>query len=202
MNKIPKTRAELAICTGLVLLFLHVSCKTTAETMTAIPSQIRTDYPQAIVSEDMVPYVPPQYYACIEVTLDDLLKNYFSHYGNLDQAEQTYNGLPFVFNSVAIFSPSMLVNSDTLQWGNAMFTAMVPGAVSRLRVGEFIDVVGILQGPMPDCQGTPIASWFNPDGSPLIPIVPGWLYFTDCIFLPTGSVRLPAPGGPVFAPLY
>ena len=195
-----KINISLALVISLVsgLVLLTGSCKSSSTTIINNP----TTYSQVVIFDAPVPYIPPSYYACIQVTLDELLKNYFAHYGNLYTAEQTYNGQVFVFPGVSIFSPSMILNKDTFQMGNAEFTSLQPGAVGQLKVGEYIDIVGVCRGPMPECQDTPIDSWFNPDGSPIIPIVPGWLYFTDCIFLPQGSVALPAPGAPAFTPLY
>jgi hypothetical protein len=149
----------------------------------------------------IVPYIPPAYYACTQVDINLLETEYFAHYGNLYQAEQAYDSQIFVFKNIPV-SASMLVDADTFDWGSAEFVALQNGAVGQLTVGESIDIVGVDNGPMPEVQGEPLASWFNPDGSPVVAIVPGWLYFTGCVFLPTGSVQLPAPGGPAFSSLY
>jgi len=163
------------------LLFLSGSCKT----KTAV----------------IVPYIPPLYYSCLEAQADELSKNYFTNKGNLKVAEQTYDGLPFVFKGIPVLA-SMLVDEDTFAYSSIKFVAMQSGAVGKLRVGESIDIVGINRGPLPEVEGSPIEAWFNSDGTPITSIVNGWLLFTDCIFLPARSVELPALGSPVFAPLY
>ena len=152
-------------------------------------------------TEAIVPYIPPSYYACLQVSIDDLLKWYFTHYGNLYQAEQTYNGQIFVFNGVRVMA-SMLVDDNTFHFSSAEFIAMQPGAVGNLKVGDIIDIVGINRGPMPEAEGQLLSAWFDENGTPKIAFVLGWLYFTDCIFIPSGSVLLPAPGAPAFAPMY
>ena len=173
----------ISLVSGLALL--TGSCKTATK---------------ATTTEASIPYIPPSYYACIPASIDDLLKWYFTHYGNLYQAEQAYNDKIFLF-SVCVVA-SMLVDDNTLYYGNAQFIAMQPGAVGKLKAGDIIDIVGINRGPMPSVEGQPITAWFDENGTPNIAFVQGWLYFTDCIFIPSGSVQLPAPGGAVFAPLY
>ena len=150
----------------------------------------------------IVPYMPPNYYNCLEVNVDDLLKNYFSRYGNIYLAEQTYNGKAFVFKGVRVYD-NMLLDKDTFALSTAKFVASESGAVGKLKAGMGVDIVGICKGPLPEAEGIPLASWFDSEGSPLtVAFVPGWLLFTDCIFLRAGAVQLPAPGGSVFAPLY
>jgi len=178
------------------LSFLTGSCKTNSGSTVTQPVK-----PQATTSQEIIPYIPPSYYSCIEVSIDDLLKTYFTHYGNLNQAEQAYNGLTFVFHGVRVVA-SMLVDDSTFYYGNAQLIAMQPGAVGKLKAGDIIDIVGINRGPMPEAEGQPLSAWFDENGTPKVAFVLGWLYFTDCIFLPAGSVQLPAPGGAVFAPLY
>jgi len=178
------------------LAFMTGSCKTNSG---AIATQAVK--PQTIVSQAVIPYIPPSYYACIPVSIDDLLKWYFTHYGNLNQAEQAYNDQIFMFTSVRVVA-SMLVDDNTFVFSSAEFIAMQPGAVGQLKAGDIIDIVGINRGPMPEAEGKPLSEWFDENGRPITPFVSGWLYFTDCIFIPSGSVQLPAPGGAVFSPLY
>jgi hypothetical protein len=179
------------------LLFVG-ACKTKPEVLASVTTPVPS---QTVEVQGIIPYIPPSYYACLQVNLDDLLKNYFTHYGNLDLAEQAYDGQIFVFNSIRVMQ-SMIVDGDSFVVSNAQFIAMQPGAVAKLKVGDLIDVVGINRGPMPEAEGKPLSDWFDANGAPLIAIVSGWLYFTDCIFLPSGSVVLPAPGAPAFVPLY
>jgi len=181
MTKILNILVVLVITLVSGLSFLTGSCKTTAEAK--------------------VPYIPPSYYACIPVNIEDLIKSYFWPSGNLYLAGQAYNNQIFVFYSVRVIA-SMLVDDNTLNYGNAQFIAMQPGAVGKLKVGDLIDIVGINRGPMPLAEGQPLSDWFDSDGRPIKNQVNGWLYFTECIFLPSGSVQLPAPGGAAFVPIY
>ena len=198
MSKILNILMVLVISLVSGLSFLTNSCKTNSGAIVTQPVK-----PQATTSQAIVPYIPPAYYGSMAVPIDDLLRNYFGRAGNLLIAEQTYNGLPFVFNGVRVVA-SMLIDDSTFYYSNAQFIAMQPGAVGKLKAGDLIDIVGINGGPMPEAEGKPLASWFNDDGSLVLTVslAPGWLYFTDCIFLPAGSVQLPAPGGSAFAPLY
>ena len=177
-----------AVCLILGLTLCAGSCKSQAA---------------AVNTSIAVPNIPPSYYACIQANIDDLLKQYFFRYGNFYQAEQAYDGQIFLFRGVQV-NPAMIVDKNTFTLSTAEFIALQPGAVGQLKVGEIIDIVGVDQGPMPTIEGTPITAFFNPDGSPALEggVVPGWLQFSGCVFLPTGSVQLPAPGAPAFAPLY
>ena len=159
--------------------FLTGSCKTNSG---AIATQAVK--PQAIESQAAIPYIPPSYYACLEVSPDDLLKAYFHpNLGNLALANQNYTNLPVVFKSIRVDRRMLLDKAnDIFDISSVRCTALLGGTVSALRAGDLIDIIGINRGPWPD--------------------YPGWLSFTDCMFLPAGSVQLPAPGAPVFAPLY
>jgi hypothetical protein len=194
--KILNVLMVLVISLASGLSFLTGSCKTNSGS--TVTQAVK---PQATTSQEIIPYIPPSYYACLQVSIDDLLKWYFTHYGNLYQAEQAYNDQIFVFYGVLV-GASMLVDDSTFNFSSAEFIAMQPGAVGKLKVGDMLDIVGVNRGPMPEAEGQPLSAWFDENGTPKIAFVLGWLYFTDCIFLPAGSVQLPAPGGAVFAPLY
>jgi len=181
MSKILNILMVLVISLLSWLSFLSGSCKTTTEAK--------------------VIYIPPSYYGCIAVSVDALLGTYFGRNGNLLIAEKTYNGQIFVFYSARVVA-SMLVDENTLNYSRAQCIAMQPGAVGKLKVGDIIDIVGINQGPLPEAEGKPLSEWFDSNGMLAVFGVNGWLYFTDCIFIPSGSVQLPAPGGAVFARLY
>ncbi len=128
-----------------------------------------------------MPDIPPNYYACIPVNQDDLEKNYFSHYGNLDASEQAFNGAIFVFKDVKV-NQFMIVDKSTLNVSTIQCEALVPGAVADLKLDQYYDVVGVCAGPLPN------SSEYGTAG------VYGWLLFTGCIFVPSGTVDLPAPG--------
>ena len=128
-----------------------------------------------------IPYLPPSYYACIETTPEELLKAYTANYGDYTKAQAIFTGQVFVFKKLRI-DQTMLYDENTFIYSTLTFHALVPGSVAKLKAGETIDVVGVNQG-MP----------LN---------YPGCLTFTDSIFLPTGTVELPAPGGAGFTPIY
>jgi hypothetical protein len=192
MSKILNILIVLVISLLSGILFLTGSCKTT--TKATVPY---------IPPSNIVQYIPPSYYACISVSIDDLFKSYFTRYGNLYLAEQAYNDQIFLFSGLRVMA-SMLIDDNTLNYGNAQFIAMQPGAVGKLKAGDLIDIVGINRGPMPEAEGQPLSSWFDENGAinPSKQNVQGWLYFTDCIFIPSGSVQLPAPGGAAFVAIY
>lgn len=130
-----------------------------------------------------MPNIPAAYYGCLAVNQDDLEKNYFSYYGNLDASEQAFNGAIFVFKNVKL-NQYMIVDKSTLNVSTIQCDAMVPGAVGDLKLGEDYDIVGVCDGPLPN------ASQYGTAG------VYGWLLFTGCVFVPSGTVDLPASGGP------
>jgi hypothetical protein len=134
-----------------------------------------------------VPDIPLGYYNCISVNQDDLEKNFFSHYGNLDASEQNFDGQTFVFKNIKV-NKFMVVDKSTLNVSTIQCDALVPGAVSQLKMGDYYDVVGICVGPLPN------ATQFATAG------VYGWLLFTGCVFVPSGTVDLPASGGTVVLP--
>jgi hypothetical protein len=136
----------------------------------------------------ILPYIPPGYYTCIQANIDDLLKAYFTHYGNLSDAEMAYDNKIFVFTGIAV-QPSMIINEDTFVYSTAVFFPLEKNSVKNLKVGDIIDVVGVNTGPMPTAEGKPLSDWFDSNGRPIVPIVSGWLYFTGCVFCPLEWLR-------------
>ena len=129
-----------------------------------------------------MPDIPPNYYACIPVNQDDLEKNYFSHYGNLDASEQAFNGQVFVFKNIKV-NQFMIVDKSTLNVSTIQCDALVPGAVAAIKLEQYYDIVGVCNGPLPNSTQYATAGVY------------GWLLFTGCIFVPSGTVDLPASGG-------
>lgn len=129
-----------------------------------------------------IPDIPINYYACISVNQDDLEKNFFSHYGNLDASEQNFDGKVFVFKNIKV-NQFMVVDKSTLNVSTIQCDAMVPGSVGDLKMGEFYDVVGVCVGPLPNATQYATAGVY------------GWLLFNQCVFVPSGTVDLPASGG-------
>jgi hypothetical protein len=132
---------------------------------------------------EIQPYVPPSYYASINVYPDDLLKAYFHpNLGDVALADRNYKNLPVVFKDVRV-DEIMLRDKDKeiFYISSVKCTPLRVGDISALNAGDSIDIVGINRGP-----------W---------PAYPGWLSFTDCLFLPSGLVQFSL-GGPAFAPAY
>jgi len=82
----------------------------------------------------------------------------------------------FVFKNIVILDSALKFATDTYMWVNGVIECffLTPGSASQLKAGEVVDVVGIDVGVCKDYTGT--------------------LMFNNCVFLPAGSVQLPAPG--------
>jgi hypothetical protein len=130
---------------------------------------------------DVAPNLPANYYTCIETTPEELVKAYSANYGDYNRAQAMYTGQPFVFKKIRVVK-EMIVDAETFVTSSLQFNAQEPGAVGKLKVGDVIDIVGTNCG--------------MPSG------YPGILIFSDCFFIPAGSVALPAPGGVAFTPMY
>ena len=131
-----------------------------------------------------LPFIPTGYYASIEVQTDELLGAYFEpDWGNAQAASKAYDNLTFVFKHVTV-SQYMLTESedDIFDLGTIRCQSLLGGAGAALKPGDVIDVAGVNRGMIAD--------------------KPEWLSFNGCIFLPSGSVNLPAPGAPSFLPSY
>ena len=101
----------------------------------------------------------------------------------MEAASKAYNNVPFVFKHVTVSSYMLSGAADDIfNVGTIRCKPLVAGAVSKIKNGDIIDVVGMNRGAI---EG---------DG--------GWLLFTECIFLPAGSVDLPAPGAATGALVY
>jgi hypothetical protein len=129
-----------------------------------------------------VPAIPPSYYECVASVPNDLLAAYYSNYANTNLSGK-YTGQVFVFNN-QIVAGSMLQEKaqNYMNVSTIKCEALYPKSIDSLTVGEEIDIVGVNQGPLPGSTG--------------------WLYFTGCIFLPSGTVQLPPAGGATLQPLY
>jgi hypothetical protein len=130
---------------------------------------------------DVPPNLPAGYYGCIETTAEELVKAYSANYGDYNRAQAMYTGQPFVFKNIRVVK-EMLIDENTFVTGSVQFNALEQGEVGKLKPGDVIDIVGINLG--------------MPNG------YPSMVYFNGCFFLPSGSVELPAPGGPAFTPMY
>jgi hypothetical protein len=125
----------------------------------------------------VAPYMPPDYYSCIEADAGGLVFAYFAGYGNISAAENTYNNKYYVFKNLEI-KDWMLTELDKgwlwLESGVKCVLVNIDD-MKAFKIGDRIDVVGYNTGV---------------DSSP----TPG-LLFTNCIVMPTGLVKLPTVEG-------
>jgi len=151
-----------------------------AGTPSAPPTPTPTVEQQAIQQ-----YIPPSYYACSETTPENLAQAYYSRYYNVVDAESQYNGQFFVFKNIVISDSSLHYATDDYIWVDTIIQCyfLKSGVEKELKAGDKVDVVGIDAGQNKDYAGT--------------------LTFTGCIFVPAGSVQLPAGGASVLnIPVY
>jgi hypothetical protein len=147
-----------AICLG-ALLFILVMGSCSKGTFMASPP---------------VPYVPVEYYSCIEVDPQVLLEAYYSNYNAVSQTEQKYNGKIFVFKNLEVTDTQVTAMKKGYFWAYTNKCTFANSAAGKsYKVGDKVDVVGINQGLSNEFRG---------------------LVFSDCYILPTGSVALPASG--------
>ena len=87
-----------------------------------------------------------------------------------------YNNQIFVFKNMVINSDELKSATDNYLWLENVVQCyfLTGGNLQKLKAGEAVDVVGVDAGPSKDYDNL--------------------LVFTGCIFLPAGSVQLPAPG--------
>lgn len=134
------------------------------------------------VTLEVAPTIPVNYYKCIQATPDDLEKAYFSNYGNRDLAEMNYNGQVFVFKSLIVTELALQQFNDLeyIWFGVVKCVPLDSGSFCPLKLDMHIDVVGVNQG-VPDEADMKCS-----------------LLMTDCIFMPAGSLALPAGYAPAF----
>jgi hypothetical protein len=121
-------------------------------------------------------YIPPSYYNCTETTPENLCQAYFSRYFNIVDAETEYNDQVFVFKNMVITDSELKYATSDYIWIDGIIQCyfMAGETAQQLKADETVDIVGIDAGDSKDYTGT--------------------LIFTGCIFLPAGSVQLPAGG--------
>jgi hypothetical protein len=131
----------------------------------------------------VVPYIPPEYYDCIEAKPSDLIAAYYSQYGNMGHAEENYNNKYFVFKDQIVADWMIKDLGQGWIWlpGNIKCVLININDMKALKIGDRIDVVGYNTGPM----SLQVAG----------------LIFTNCYVLPAGTVNLPVGGG-TFSPVY
>ena len=134
----------------------------------------------------LIPYIPPQYYQCMEATPGDLEKAYFSNYGDKTLATINYNDKMFIFKRIFVTDlMQQQFNEKGYFWvASSKCVPTAAGLVARIKSGDCIDIVGINRGIPKD----PDYQWS--------------LLMEDCYYLPAGELALPASGGATFSPGY
>ena len=159
-----KTRHKLAT----------LSLAVTAIALMALPAVLAGC--SSALQSPAIPYIPPAYYNCTETTVDTLLQVYFNHYNAVAGAELIFNGQVFVFKNIVISDASLKYATEDYIWVNGVIQCyfLKSGSARQLKVGDKVDVVGVDAGICKEYSGS--------------------LVFNGCIFLPAGSVQLPAGG--------
>lgn len=145
--------------------------------------------------ENVLPYIPPEYYQCTEITTYELAFSYWSPYSmRIFESEgraipgEAYIGKVFVIKNYPITSYVLKEVRKGYIWVDMIKCyALKPEDLLRLKVGTFIDVVGINKGP---------------EAKDYLEFSEGVLVFADCAILPAGSVKLPAEGSSYGVPVY
>ena len=130
------------------------------------------------------PYLPPEYYNCIEAKPSDLVIKYFSTYGNMANSEHEYNGQYFVFKNQLVQDWMLKELDQGWIWveGNVKCELVNTADMKAYKIDDRIDIVGLNNGVMS----------YSTAG----------LLFTKCFVLPAGVVALPASGGQGFVAGY
>lgn len=126
------------------------------------------------------PYIPPPteggYY--VELTPWALDQAYYADYSSPESAQTIFAGKSVIFKNIKI--TESLLSHDThdtyITISRLLFAASVPSDLKHLKEGDFVDIVGVVQGPL---EG------YSP-----------YIGLSDCLFLPAGLVPLPLPGAP------
>jgi hypothetical protein len=130
------------------------------------------------------PYLPAQYYDCVEVTPLDLVNSYFSGYANASHAEVEYNDRYFVFKNIPVREWVIADLDQGWIWAGSGIKCLLvnPGDMKRFKLEDKIDIVGFNTG---------VITYQTPG-----------LLFKDCYAMAAGSVQLPAGGSAGFTPAY
>ncbi|MCL2150242.1 MAG: hypothetical protein FWH51_04880 [Dehalococcoidia bacterium] len=121
------------------------------------------------------PYIPPEYYDCIETNAVDLVNAYFAGYGEIWGPMERYNDLVFVFKDVLIDAWVVKDLDKGWIWMDLIKCHLADReTMNEYKIGDRIDVVGYNLGPEN--------------------IKTKELTFTDCYVLPRGAIALPADG--------
>jgi hypothetical protein len=129
------------------------------------------------------PYVPPEYYNCIQVEPKALVNVYFTGYGDFSKMEALYNDAYYIFKNVQVDERMFIGLNEGYIWVDQVKCYLVdPDDMGNYKPGDKIDVVGLNKGP---------TSYY----------IAG-LTFKNCYVFPAGMLALPASPGGTFTPGY
>lgn len=152
-------KAPLLSLMGIILLFASLSSGCSSTETFAPP-----------------PYLPAEYYNCIDTNPTDLINAYFAGYGEIWGPMQAYNDKVFVFKNVLIDGWVVRELDKGWLWLDLIKCHLAdPDEMTYFKEGDRIDVVGLNLGPEDTKKRE--------------------LTFIDCYILPSGLVALPPEGG-------
>jgi hypothetical protein len=123
---------------------------------------------------NVVPYIPPAYYSGQLAAPFDLSNIYFSPYSPASEIAKL-NGNIYVFKDLPVTAITMASVNKGYVWIDVVKAyALNPSNLKQLKLGEKVDVAGVLAGPCKD--------------------FPKSLLFNSVVFLPAGSVDIPVGG--------
>ncbi len=152
-----RLKVVLAVVTSMLLLVVGAAgCS--AKTMT-----------------NVLPYIPPAYFSAQLATPFELSNIYYSPYTPSTEIEKL-NGNIYVFKSLPVDKITMASINQGYVWIDVVKAyALNPENLRQLKLGETVDIAGVLSGPCRD--------------------FPKSLTFTSVVFLPAGTVEMPVGGG-------
>ncbi|RJO62600.1 MAG: hypothetical protein C4542_03190 [Dehalococcoidia bacterium] len=133
------------------------------------------------------PYVPPEYYSCVPIEPDDLLREYFGDHAEFRwlNVNAQYNDVVFIFKNILVDERMFTGLDKGFIWVDQIQCYLMNlSSMDDFKPGDKIDVVGKNAGP---------ASRY----------IPG-LTFNNCVVAPAGQLALPADidASSTFAPSY
>ncbi len=168
MSQLKKT-VYLALAAILTLLLAASGCKPKQEVQAALP------------------YIPPNYYNCIQVATYEIAFSYWSPYSMRLKQEgspipgEAYRDLVFVIKNFPINDWSMTdIDKGYVKIDMIKCYPLNPGDLKNVKAQTMMDIVGINKGPEQE-NYTDFSE--------------GTLIFKDCVFLPAGAVKIPAEEG-------
>ena len=134
-----------------------------------------------------LPYIPPSYYNCMQVTTAEIAFSYWSPYNMRLKNEgspipgESYRNLVFVIKNYPITEWSLSTRDQGyIQIDMINAYPLNPSDFESLKAITWVDIVGINLGPEQDNY---------------LDFSEGKLIFRDCVVLPAGAVKIPAEEG-------